>query len=311
MDYFLIRSSCPVCGSKFGRTLFSCRFTEPPIRGYLEGFYKDQGDIEFQYLENASYILEECSFCGLIYQKQIPSDFLAEKLYTQWINPERVFESNVEGNDLGYFADFACQIMTMVSFFKKRPAELKVLDYGSGWGLWARMARAFGCDVYALELSQKKTAYSKSCGINIIHEDALKDHHFDFINIDQFLEHISNPPEVLRRVVEILKTGGVTRVSVPEGRDIKRRLKVNDWSVDRWAKNSLNGISPLEHINCFQWQSMMVLGRNAGLESIRMPLGLQYRFGASPMSLKSLLKPLYVNFFKKGTCQFFKKTARF
>ena len=73
MEYFVTRNHCPAC------------------RGFLESFYNPQGGIEFEYLKEAEFILDQCRECGLIFQRQIPGAFLLNKLYREWIDPAKVF----------------------------------------------------------------------------------------------------------------------------------------------------------------------------------------------------------------------------
>ena len=78
-NYFVRRENCPVCKSAQRQELYSCSFSEPPIRTYLEDFYSPQGGVEFDYLGDTKFIVDECKECGLIYQRDIPNDFLMEK----------------------------------------------------------------------------------------------------------------------------------------------------------------------------------------------------------------------------------------
>ena len=204
--------------------------------------------------------------------------------------------------------------MMLIAFFNRAPSQLKILDLGMGWGQWARMAKAFGCEVYGVELCPRKAGYASSHGIRVISLDQIKDHLFDLINFDQFLEHVSDPAGSLSSARDSLKPGGVIKVSTPDGGDIKRRLEVLDWSAPRESRNSLNAVAPLEHINCFNSKSLQRMAMIAGLEPMRMPLSLQYRYRTDLRSIKFFLKsaiyPFYLNFFKKGTYLFFKIDPR-
>ena len=83
MSYFTIRECCPVCKSKNSNMLYAFKFTDSQIKGFLRYFYDPHGGVEFEYLEKAQFILDECRDCGLINQRQIPGDFLMNKLYKE------------------------------------------------------------------------------------------------------------------------------------------------------------------------------------------------------------------------------------
>ena len=88
--YFTSRESCPACRAESSTLLFEAGYEESPIKDYLDGFYPPQGKVEHEYLKGSRYILDQCGECGLIYQRQIPGDFLAAKIYEEWIDPETV-----------------------------------------------------------------------------------------------------------------------------------------------------------------------------------------------------------------------------
>lgn len=260
------------------------------------------------YLEKANYIIEECLKCGLIYQKEILNDFLMEKLYEEWINPQFVFEEEERTFDLDYYARYAQEIGIIIAFFNKIPTQLNFLDFGMGWGKWLKMANSFGVNSFGTELSQTRINYAKSFGIKVIVWEELINYKFDFINTEQVFEHIPNPLETLLLLKKMLKPGGVIKISVPNGSDIKRRLKLADWSAKKGTKNSLNAISPLEHINCFNYDSIMSMADKAGLKRVKIPVTVQYSFVCNNTTLRrvivNLIKPFYTNYMK-GTYLFF------
>jgi hypothetical protein len=46
-----------------------------------------KGGVEFEYLQGARFVLQQCRTCGLIFQGQIGNDVLMHKLYEEWIDP--------------------------------------------------------------------------------------------------------------------------------------------------------------------------------------------------------------------------------
>jgi len=309
--YFTTRLNCPVCKSTNLRNIYSCSFISSPIKEFLEGFYLPQGKIEFEYLKEAQFILDKCGDCGLIFQKEIPNEFLMSKLYEEWIDPEKNFERNLNSNDLFYRSLYAQEVMVIIAFLKIVSSQLKMLDFGMGWGKWICMASAFGCNCYGVELSNSKSEYAKSRGIKVITYNEISDHNFDFINTDQVFEHIPEPFETLCHMKKSLKPKGVIRISVPDGQNIERRLKIEDWSAPIGSPNSLNPVSPLEHINCFNRESLIKMARLAGFEIVQMPILLQLSYATNWSTPKNILKnfiyPIYRNIFLKGTNLYFRK----
>lgn len=317
--YFEKREICPACHSKKSKELYSCEFLEPPIKDYLVTFYSPQGGIEFKYLKNAVYILKECSECSLIYQKEIPNEFLMNKLYEEWIDPNIVFTKFIQ--DFKRYSkrssSYAQEIMQLMEYFKNLQRRPKFLDFGMGWGEWCLMAKAFGCDIYGNELSEARIEHAKTLGIKTITWDQIPNLKFDFINTEQVFEHIANPLEVLRHLKKALNKNGLIKISVPNGEDIKRRLQILDWTAPKGSHNSLNDISPLEHINCFNHASIIKMAEKAGIEKVKIPLFNQYlsttKYKLLIFTFKYLLKQVKDFVFCKkemGTHLFFRQMKK-
>lgn len=305
--YFQRRENCPVCQSSDVEMLYECGYADNAIRHYLDQAYAVVGaGIEFRYLDDATFTLVACRNCGLAYQESVPNDELMDVLYEQWIDPQISFERHEQQiNTLAYYAKYAQEIMQMLAYFKQMPAQLQVLDAGMGWGKWARMAKAFGCEVYGNELSPARIEYAEAHGIKVLSWEEIPSHKFDFINADQVFEHLPNPAESLRHLVQALKPTGIIRIGVPDGYDIKRRLAVMDWTAAKGTKNSLNLVSPLEHINCFNHDALIQLATNANLQLTAIPLTTQIAHSTNwklpKEALKNILIPMRQRWLHKGT----------
>jgi 2-polyprenyl-3-methyl-5-hydroxy-6-metoxy-1,4-benzoquinol methylase len=309
--WFLRREECPACASSNFRTIYQSQYDKPPIKDYLVDFYSPQGKVEFEYLEGATYVLCECNVCGLIFQRDIPNESLMERLYEHWIDPQKVFSLHQKQDGLGYYSYYAQEIMQIIAYFGKDPSPLSFLDFGMGWGEWALMAKAFGCDSFGLEISTERIQHAKSNGIKVINWDEIPQYRFDFINAEQVFEHISEPLKTLRHLSGGLKTDGILKISVPTTHNIAQRLKIMNWKSIKGSKNSLNPVAPLEHINFFRRQSLAKMAIQAGLEELLIPIKIQYRFvtdwyGAKKF-VKNILLPLYRNILKRQNYIFLRK----
>ena len=223
--WFERRNQCPGCTSGSFTTIHESQFDSPPVRDYLLDFYSPQGHVEFEYLAGASYVLCECDVCGMIFQRDIPGETLRRRLYGHWIDPKKVFSQHRERDGLEYYSYCAQEIMQVISYLKEVPSSLCFLDFGMGWGRWALMAKAFGCESYGTEVSDERIEYARSNGIKVIDWDEIPEHRFDFINAEQVFEHIPEPLQTLRHLKNALKTDGMIKVSVPTAKDIEHRFK--------------------------------------------------------------------------------------
>jgi len=282
-------------------TLRSVPYIKPPIHDHLKRYYASIGKgVEFEYLDGSSYVLGECAECGLIFQKEIPNPELMARLYERWLDPEILRE--LERNERGtrYALEIASEIANVIDFLARPPSKVAFLDFGMGWGAWCLMAKGFGCDAYGTDLSDARSNNARQSGINVLRRDQLAHHRFDFINAEQVFEHLADPHGTLIELAAILKPGGVLRIGVPPGWDIKRRLRVWDWNAPDGSPNSLNAVAPLQHINCFSFRSLVIAGRKAGLrefEPNRSMARIETPAGALKLALKLVLRPAYRRLF--------------
>lgn len=289
--YFIERQSCPCCDCSINSEIYRASYTEPPISVSLDEFYSPQGCIEFEYLERQEYFVCECNQCGLLYQREIPDDFLMKKLYDKWIDPEKILNGIEKNRSIGYFASISDEIIRIMRYFNVPPRELSFLDYSMGWGHWCRVAQSFGCGVHGTEFSSARLEYAKRTGVKTVEYDELPHNYYDFINTEQVFEHLPNPQTVLSRLKKCLKPNGLLKISVPNGANIKQKLKKSDWKAKKESSNSLNPIAPLEHVNCFNKENLIQFAR--GLDFT--PIDIEKEKGINVMlkRTKAGLMPFY------------------
>lgn len=294
---FSTRHECPICTSGKFSELYRLPYLSSEIKSYLSDFYFSHAVAEFEYLENADYILCECANCEAIFQKEIPGDALMLRLYEKWIHPVNVAE-NRRSLSYSHFKNYADEVARIASLFKAPPASLRFCDFGLGWGDWALMAKAHGISSYGTELSNERIEHSRANGIKVISWDEIPGKDFDFINTEQVFEHLDKPLETLRHLKSGLKKGGIIKISVPYAHDIKRRLQSIDWKDKQGIAATLSPVAPLEHINYFRRKSIVKMGHIVGMQEHRFPISNQYSnsriFGEGLKdTIKNLARPIY------------------
>lgn len=239
-------------------------------------------NIEYEYLKNSNYVLNECINCALIYQKEIPAEFLMTKIYSEWLDVKTVSNFDDKKIKIDKSIRHAKQIENIIKYLDALPNELNFLDFGMGLGTWCRLARRFGCNVYGTDISEERMGYVETSGIKVIGFEDIPNYQFDFINANQVLEHIAEPLEILLYLSQALKQDGIIKIAVPDGWDIKRSLEI--WDLDKLdiyetsknpfleqSENSLNPVSPFEHINCFNYDALVMMAKKARLTPVLIP----------------------------------------
>lgn len=291
-SHFVHRSICPACAATTVHEFYRRSYQHPPLQKSLEQAYAAIGKIEYAYLEDAEFVLAKCPACQLVFQTEIPDDFLMLKLYEEWIDPQITFRYHIAENTTEYYNRVGSEVAALIAMFHRPLCSLMFLDFGMGWGEWVRLARAFGAQAYGAELSNARLAFAKSQGLPIVAWDDIAAEQYDLIYADQVFEHLAQPLATLQHLALALKPGGLFKIGVPDGSGINRRLQVDDWSAPKGARNSLNAVAPLEHINCFNRNALLTMGAKAGLIPTRIPLALQYTHLLLGSSLKEVFKSL-------------------
>jgi 2-polyprenyl-3-methyl-5-hydroxy-6-metoxy-1,4-benzoquinol methylase len=287
MNAIYQRTVCPACENTSSRLLYSNGFLKEPIISYLKKYYSNNS-IDFSFLENTEFIIEECLQCGLIYQKNILNDEYMSKFYDDWLTlPEEI------------------GIRQPADYYKMNSRELerigrcfstsyryKVLDFGAGWGEWSKMAQAYGAEAFALELSEGKKNHLIANGIKTLSWQDIGECKFDFINTEQVFEHIPNPLQTLQYLSKSLNDNGIIKISVPNGLNTKNNLKKADWFAERFGHTSLMPIQPLEHINCFTIPCLEYLTKRSQLTRINLN-SKSIMLNILDLSVKDILRPAY------------------
>lgn len=290
--FFVRRKQCPVCKNDQTDELCRVLYTEDPIRSFLVSFYEPQGGVEFEYLEDQEYILHECERCGLVFQREIPNDFLMRKLYEEWIHPEKCFEKHERNRPVSYFEALSREVSRVIRMLDRPPRALKFLDYSMGWGNWCRVAQGFGCEVHGTEFSKPRIDYAMENGVQAISREEADKNKYDFINTEQVFEHLPDPHETLQWLVGRLAPRGILKISVPNGWDIKRRIQKWDWKAPKGAPDSLGVVCPMEHINCFNHFTLLSMASKCGLVCVDRPDQLESRRRLASLKVRLKNSPL-------------------
>lgn len=301
--YFYKRIFCPACGGSIFNSIFHSRFDLPPISNYITNFYGAERVTE---LADRIYKLDQCQECTLVFQRYIGDESFLSNLYGNWLSTKE-HQSNADSASTHYLATphttrDGHELMWASKHLGKPLTAMRVLDYGMGWALWARIAKELGCEPYGFDLSIIRMDAAAQYGIKVLEYDNFPAESFDFINTEQVFEHVSDPLKLAAKLSKSLRPGGILKVSVPNGSDIIKRLNIGNWAAAKGTKQSLNAAAPLEHINCFNEKALIRMGRTANLTPIKKSILNQFAFLSHKHSislshpkeaLKAFIRPWY------------------
>lgn len=157
---------------------------------------------------------KECKLTFSILDKELNSKNLYERDYFEKLHPEFFLEctgslSNKEKTRI--YTDHLNEIT-------KIKKSGKLLDIGCGSGNFLNEARKYGFDVYGIDISEYVTEKAKRIyGLKNIKSGKLtngsfKKGFFDVITMNDVIEHVDNPNEILNLANSFLKKDGLLLV---------------------------------------------------------------------------------------------------
>ena len=145
------------------------------------------------------------------------------------------------------------------SAFRWVPRNVRVLDIGCGFGESLGYHIARGCDVYGVEADENIRRVVEKFGykvhVGLFDDKIYKQEFFDFITMDQVIEHVVDPISTLSGAARILKSGGNIILSTPNA---------HGWGARLFGRRWINWHSPY-HLQFFSRRSMQLAAKQAGL----------------------------------------------
>jgi 2-polyprenyl-3-methyl-5-hydroxy-6-metoxy-1,4-benzoquinol methylase len=288
---FVGREACPVCTSRAHTLVYERSYDEPDFRAYMFASYG--ASLEYATFEHRAYVLLQCSKCRFVFQRDVLDRAGLQRLYDHWINPIDALGWEEESLTRNFLV-FSQRIRYLAHLTKKsRP---RVLDWGAGFGQFASLARLYGMDCYVLEISRNRQAHLQGKGIATLNEDEVSKTSFDIVNLDQILEHVSDPMQTLQHAVNALAPGGLLFISVPDTKGLVRWLSTSRKASPQEYKTGMLDATPVQHVNCFTHSTLSLICREAGLQHVFRPI-LYIRgsnVGVSALeTAKNVLRPFH------------------
>ncbi len=231
---------CPVCGSEQYKELFQdCN-------------RRDALEYEGAYVE--------CKFCSLVYLLNRASWEEIVRFYST-LDPEVTTNSGkTDIDELKQQIDKpVSKLRKLLRQFRFRPHSYplesvpykskRILDLGCGNGSKLAEFAKRGYEIWGVDVSKNAIEVSQ----NILPEGHfltselsninLTSNYFDYIRIDNALEHTPRPREVIKECYRLLKTGGQLLIYVPHGKSMSMRIMKGD-SISSWIPFHLQLFTP-------------------------------------------------------------------
>jgi SAM-dependent methyltransferase len=208
------------------------------------------------------FSIHQCATCGHMHLPARFSDRELTELYTKYY-PRGSYSlaqhrTPAEARGIGsWLRGEKC------SAFHWVPRGVRVLDIGCGYCESLAYHKARGCEVYGVEADANARVIAEQFGYNVhigLFDPArYEPESFDFVTLDQVIEHVTDPREFLTGVARVLRPGGTVIISTPNPSGLGRRLFGRRW---------IHWHIPY-HLQHYTPGSIAMLARDAGLEPQR------------------------------------------
>lgn len=236
-----LKRNCPLC-QETSRGLVATMDVATLMKsnpGYNESWFVDD-----TIPQSTVCSVVRCKKCRFIYSDSRPDDSLTEAYYNYGIDGDfsrRKIESNGKRNRL-------IETWAMLHSFTTK-SELKVLDYGAGWGDFLAIARSINVEVSGLEFDQRKIEFMKSMGVPAGDSDFIGERApFDVFVCNQVLEHVNDPRGVIRGMRELLTPEAIGFISVP---CYSEKAISQEVAALMRNENPSKDFDPIGHLNYF------------------------------------------------------------
>lgn len=153
-----------------------------------------------------------CQRCGLVYLDPRPHASEFERIYPPTYH---AYDFSEERFGLVFQVRRRLEAGRLLSWCKGLPEDAQILDIGCGDGFHLRLLRDFGRPGWTLEgvdADQKAVEAAARAGLRVHHGTVqgldLPTRSYDLAILIQAIEHVDDPPAVLRSVHNLLRPGG-------------------------------------------------------------------------------------------------------
>jgi SAM-dependent methyltransferase len=222
---------------------------------------KKQGHYGPELARKGEYTIIDCTVCGFAHCLPVPEREKLSVIYKEdyygSVKPDYIA---LNEEDRSWHESTSNARLNMLETLTK---GRRLLEIGSGPGLFLQCARKRGWDVLGFEPSRQAWQYStETLGISVRNECfspiATDGEKFDVAYLALVLEHIPDPRRLIEDVKICLNPGGIICIAVPNDfSPIQRFLKEKRGYSEWW-------VGPPHHINYFNISSIKHLVETCG-----------------------------------------------
>lgn len=210
--------------------------------------------------------IERCRRCGLVYANpRAPEPEILRRYNREYFWNEYLPAAGVAGGrvDMDFIDGRYAGMLRLIR--QHSPAGRRMLEVGTGAGLFLKAAARAGWEASGLEMSETAAAFAReTLALDVRQERAetmsFPAAMFDVAVMFDVIEHLFDPRAVLAATRTALAPGGVLLVSTPNFDALSRFALGAQWAV----------LSPLEHVYYFTARTLARMLEASGFKNVRL-----------------------------------------
>ena len=208
--------------------------------------------------------IERCRRCGLIYANpRAPEETIHARYSSEYFWNEYLPAVGAPGGeyDLDYQDQRHAAMLALIRRYS--PRGRRMLEVGTGAGLFLKAAERAGWVTAGLELSSEGSAFARDRLKLDVRTERAEEMSFPAASFDvavmfDVIEHLFDPVTVLEATRRAVAPLGIVVVSTPNYDALSRFVLGVDWAV----------LSPLEHVYYFTEPTLAAMLRKSGWDSV-------------------------------------------
>jgi 2-polyprenyl-3-methyl-5-hydroxy-6-metoxy-1,4-benzoquinol methylase len=201
-----------------------------------------------------------CVSCNMVYCGNVWDEDVLRSVYEQAIDHSRSKATILTTTVRAWRAQMWADILRVLRLMgREELGDLKLIDYGCGWGDFLDVVDGFGVLALGHEIDRAKIQHVRERGLPVTTDvsDLKSFGPADVLVMIAVLEHLQDPGAALSLARELLKPNGLLVVSVMDYRSKYTRRNVN--RIRKGLPALTQHLNPVEHVSIFDYDSVMNL----------------------------------------------------
>lgn len=278
--------SCPGCGKNVSKKLASMT-----ARQIIESspYYDSDAYSRLCVAPESIFPIVRCKKCNLVYAGGLPSDTFLNQLYNSGENEDiyssvAIFSRPERLSQQLHVFSSLLKIIDQKVLLDKRNVPVKpirILDYGCsfGAGLLSLCRPGYPYELTGVEINKSARSYLKGQSAEVFQElsDVDENLRFNGIVLNDVLEHVSDPLDVLKHLYTYADKKAVLYINVPDFSEWRLQSIIDQIKS---GKNVEKDMNPWEHLTYFSPITLNMLAADAGWKRVE-PSIYSYSFSKS------------------------------